>query len=145
MTTWHGYFGIQDLNLTSQQRQTLLAELMTLGPAEDPQPAMLVHWRTNLDNTAAIFEAAFNEDNLTIAKFKQRLATIFGVDVADIDHTVTNQSFSPGLTTPIVTISYQAENKIRVALFAGVGANWEESRTETQAFILANAADWATE
>jgi hypothetical protein len=142
MTTWHGYFAVEELNLTGPQRQSLIAELRTLGPLSDPQPARRIHWRTRLDDKAAIFEAAFDQDNLTVEKFKNRLAAIFGVDVADIDHSTTSQSFSPGGDTPIVTFSHGGEEKIRVALFAGAGAAWQESRAETLGFLEANQADW---
>ena len=68
-------------------------ELKALGPASDPQPARLNHWCTRLDGEAAIFEALFNEDNLTIARFKQRLGNIFGVGPGTIDHS-TNQTLT---------------------------------------------------
>jgi len=85
---WHGYFGVEDLNLSTAQRQVLIGELRSLGPASDPQPARLCHWRTRLDGQAAIFEALFNENNLTVERFKQRLGSIFSVDPEDIEHSL---------------------------------------------------------
>lgn len=142
MSNWHGYFAIEDLNLTADQRQTLIDELRTIGPPGDRQPAKLNHWRTRLDNLAAIFEALFNTDNLSVDSVKARLGRIFNVDPATIGHTTTSQSFSPGRSTPIVTFSHGGENKIRMALFAGINARWRDSRAEVLGFLEANDADW---
>ncbi len=138
---WHGYLAIENLNLNSTQRQTFVDELRNLGPASDPQPARLNHWRTRLDDEAVIFEALFNESNLTVAKFKQRLADIFGVDESTIDHSAQQQVFET-LSTPIVTFSRAGTNYIRFAAFGGIGATWFESRLETLAYLKDNSDDW---
>ena len=130
--------------MNSSQRQTLIEVLRLLGPSSDTQPARLNHWRTRLDNEAAIFEALFNEDNLTIPKFKQRLANIFSVDENTIDHSSQQQTFDT-LPTPIVTFSRAGTNYIRFAAFGGVGATWEQSRQETLAYLAANMVEWEVE
>ena len=89
----HCYFAIEDLNLNQGQRQTLIEALRQLGPATDSQPARLCHWRTRLDGRAAIFEAAFNENNLTVDAFKARLGVIFGVNPDTIDHRLQSVTF----------------------------------------------------
>jgi hypothetical protein len=142
MSTWHGYFGIEDLNLTANQRAILIDVLRNMGPRNDPQPAYNNHWRTRLDNQAAIFEAAFNEANLTIPRFKEILGNIFNVNPAAIMHTTTNRSYSPGGNTPIVVFSFATEDKIRVALFGGVGATWQGCRREVLGYIKANLEQW---
>jgi hypothetical protein len=71
---WHGDFGIENLGLNDEQRRELVAALRNLGPDTHPQPACLCHWRTRLDNAAAIFEALFDEDMLTVDAFRARLA-----------------------------------------------------------------------
>jgi hypothetical protein len=141
--TWRGYFGIENLGLTAGQRATLVAELRALGPssATENRPNHLNHWRTRLDNDAAIFEASFNVTNLSINKFKQRLGTIFGVDPATIDHAIQNFSFDGG-TTPVVTFARTGTDRLRVALFGDIGATWEGSRLEAVGYLAANAAAW---
>jgi hypothetical protein len=139
---WHGYFGIEDLNLTANQRAILIDVLRNMGPRNDPQPAYNNHWRTRLDNQAAIFEANFLEDNLTIQRFKEILGNIFNVDPDTIDHDTNQVSFSPGGNTPLVTFIHGGQNKIRVALFGGVGAAWQGSRREVLGYIKANLEDW---
>jgi hypothetical protein len=138
---WHGYFAIEDLNLNVSQRQTLVGELCGLGPGSDPQPARLCHWRTRLDNRAVIFEASFQEDNLTVAKFKNRLGTIFGVSPDTID-TVVSQTTFGSRPTPVVTFSRSGTDYIRMAAFGGVGASWSESGYEARAYLQANADAW---
>lgn len=141
MANWHGYFAIEDLNLNAGQRQTLIAELRTLGPASDPQPARLCHWRTRLDNRAVIFEALFNEDNLTVERFKQRLGTIFGISWVTIGSDIQVYSFADG-NTPVVTFSRNGTDYIRVGLFGGVAADWQQSRREVLGYLAANREDW---
>ena len=86
--------GIENLNLNASQKGTLIEALRRLGPSSDPQPARLCHWRTRLDGDAAIFEALFNEDNLTINKFKQRLGNIFSIGPSEINHDKINRTFA---------------------------------------------------
>lgn len=137
----HFYLGIENLNLNASQRQALIDELKSLGPASDPQPARLCHWRTRLDGEAAIFEALFNEDNLTVAKFKQRLATIFGVDPATIDHASITRHFADG-DTPVVTFSRAGTDYLRFALFGGAGAAWMQSGDECRGYLATNRDEW---
>jgi hypothetical protein len=139
--TWRGYFAIEDLNLSAGQRQTLVGVLRQLGPARHPQPAHLCHWRTRLDGQAAFFEAAFNEDNLTVTAFKARLAAIFGVDPATIDHSTQSVTFAIR-PTPVVTFSRGGTDYLRMAPFGGPGATWDESRVEVLAYLAANRSEW---
>ena len=141
MTNWHGYMGIENLNLSAGQRGTLVTALRALGPGSDPQPARLNHWRTRLDNDAAIFEALFDEDNLTVTKFKQRLGSIFGVSWVTIGSAVQNVTYVTR-QTQVVTFSRTGTDYLRVALFGGIGATWAESSVEAQGYLLANIAEW---
>lgn len=140
MTNSHQYFGIESLNLTNAQRNTLVAELQSLG--EDnagPRPERRNHWRIRTDNQAAIFEAMFNEDHLTISATKQRLANIFGINVSLITHS-TNQVVY-GL---VVTYIRGGVNRLRSIAF-GFNGSWgttAESRVAAQAYLAANAAEW---
>jgi len=139
----HFYLGIENLNLNDTQRAILVAELRALGPSaeEETQPCRLNHWRTRTDGQAAIFEANFNEDALTVETFKKRLGAIFGVDPAVIDHATVTAHFAGG-DTPIVTFSRNGTDYLKFALFGGVGATWNESRLECLGYLAANAAEW---
>jgi hypothetical protein len=144
MATWHGYFAIEDLNLLPVQRETLIAELKALGPGSHPMPACLNHWRTRLDGTAAIFEALFDEDALTVAAFKNRLASIFLVNPDSIDHALVGHTFDT-LVTPVVTFSRTGTDYIRMALFGGPSATWASSGAECRAYLALYADQWEEE
>lgn len=137
----HLYIGLENIALTAPQRQTLAAALGALGPVNDPQPARRNHRRVRSDGAAIIFEAAFADDDLTVAKLRGYLANVFGVPVAQISATTAQQTFGV-LPSPVVTLSYQATARLRIALFGGTSATWTQSRVECAAYLAANAAAW---
>jgi hypothetical protein len=144
---WHGYFGIENVNLNASQRQALVEALRTLGPASNRQPCRLIHWRTRLDDDAAIFEALFNEDTITVEAFKNRLGNIF-VSPASIDHS-TNRVTLDARETAVVTFSRNSTDYLRVAFFGYAGdgdwPTWNESRIETLAYLQANREEWESD
>lgn len=129
---WHGYFLIEDLGLTSAQRDTLVNFLKTLGDNNASQPAHRNHRRVRLDNKATIFEARFKENNLTIQKFKNKLAEIFSVDASSITYSTSNS---------FVTFSRNGD-RLLMKLFGGTSATWEESRLECLAYLSNNLDQW---
>jgi len=140
----HIYFGIENLNLSNSQRNNLVQALRTLGPASHTQPACLCHWRTRLDGQAAIFEALFDGDNINVQAFKNRLATIFNVDSATIEHSNTSQTFDI-LTTAVVTFARGGTNYLRVAFFGYDGVTWPtwaQSGDECRKYLAINQEDW---
>jgi hypothetical protein len=122
--------------LTVAQRDTLIEALKKLGPASHPSPACLCHWRVRLDGKAAIFEADFGENEVTIDALKSRLAAIFGVDPATITHVVTQTAYGP-----LVTFS-RSGDKLRLVQFGGVNHTWMESGDACRAYLKANMAEW---
>ena len=135
----HCYIGIEDLGLTVAQRQTLIEALKKLGPASHPQPSHLCHWRIRLDGKAAIFEADFGENEVSIQGLKNRLGTIFGVDPATISYVVTQTAYGP-----LVTFS-RSGNKLRLVEFGGEGVPWMTSGDACRAYLKANMAAWEQE
>jgi hypothetical protein len=141
---WHGYFGIENLGLNPAQRDLLVDALRLLGPASDSHPARLNHRRARLDGQAVIFEALFDENDLTVDAFKVRLGSIFGVAPATIDHAVTRVTWHH-LESAVVTFSRSGASYLRVVFFGYNGArwpSWKESRLEALAYLAANAAAW---
>lgn len=141
---WRGYFGIENIALNDSQRAELIAALRQLGPQSRrrvAQPAYLCHWRTRLDGDAAIFEALFDEENLTVQAFKNRLGAIFDVDPDTIDHSTTVAHFAYG-DTPVVTFGRSGTDYLRMALFGGVEAGWVKSRAECLGYLAANIEEW---
>lgn len=142
MANVHLYLGIENLNLTAPQKNTFITAIQGLGQANNGSaPNLRNHWRVRQDNEAVIFEALFDESQLTIAAIKSRLATIFGVAVGTISHS-TQQHASYGL---IVTFTHSAQDKMRMVGFGNNGSAWqsiEVSRAATLAYLAANAAAW---
>lgn len=130
------YFAVENLTLTAPQQQTLVDALKQLGP-DHPNPAYRNHWRVRLDNAAVIFEAQFEDDNFTAAALRQRLATIFGVPVAQVTSTTSN----PAVGT-LLTLSYQATPRLRCLIFGGASATYDDSKAAAQAYLATNAAAW---
>ena len=137
MAYWTGYFGIENINLNDTQRGLLVNALKLFGENDSPFPNFRNHRRVRLDGDAAIFEARFNEDNLTVVKFKQYLGTIFGVGSATINHVLT----TPGVNT-VVMFSRNGTNYLRLALFGGIGCTWEESQQAVLAYLRNNQELW---
>jgi len=147
MATQHLYFGIENLALNDAQRGQLVAALRALGPASHPQPACLCHWRTRLDAQAAIFEALFDEETITIQAFKARLGNIFGVDPATITHSTNLVTFA-NRESAVVTFGRGGTDYLRVVFFGYAGADWPawmESGGECRAYLRANAAQWESQ
>jgi hypothetical protein len=135
------YFGIENLNLTNQQRNTLVAGLQQLGVNNASYHTNeRNHWRIRLDNQAIIFEALFDENDLTIAAIKQRLANLFNVDVNTISHTTQQTIY--GL---LVTFVHGGQNKIRMIAFGHDGSSWgswAESNLAVHVYLFNNLLAW---
>ena len=119
MANWHGYLAIENVGLNDSQRDTLINVLRNIGQANDgPLPNLRNHWRVRLDNEAAIFEALFDEDQLTVTQFKVWLGYIFGVDPETISHTLQQTQYGP-----LATFSRPAEtDRLRFLLFGDISA-----------------------
>ena len=136
--SWHGYIGIENLALNAAQREQLLDALKALGNQTGPQPHLLTHWRTRLDNQAAIIEAEFADNSVGVAQVKQYLANVFGIDPADVSDTTQATPYGP-----LVTYGYLAVNRIRLVPFGGINADWNTSRLAAISYLIANAAAWS--
>ena len=141
MAVWHGYMGVENLALNGDQKALLVAELRGLGVPEDPSPARRCHWRVRNDGEGVIFEAAFDEDALTVERFRRRLGTIFGVSWVTIGASVGSATFA-ARASPVVVFSRSGVDYLRVALFGGVDATWLESLREVLAYIALHPDLW---
>ena len=139
MSNWHGYIGIENVGLNDTQRDTFIDALKELGPDSHPSPACLCHWRTRIDGQAAIFEAMFNEDNLTVQSFKDKLGNIFEIDPETITHSTEQTQYGP-----VVTFTYTVD-RLKLLVFGGTDATWMESGDACRAFLAANIAEWDTD
>lgn len=140
MAAWHGYIGIEDVALTAPQRAVIVQALKGLHGMNGTNPAHLNHWRISLDGSKAIFEARFNEDNLTIANVKQFVANAVGVSVALIAHEVTQTSRGP-----VVTFSAGGVDRMRFLAFAGIGEPYADSHEQVLIYLYNNIEEWETD
>jgi len=139
LTDWHGYFYIEDLGLTDQQRLTLVDIFKARGVRNNgPFPHERNHWRIRKDDKAAIFEAVFEADELTTLWVRTRLAEIFSVPVANITASSTTTEYGP-----LLTFKYQTVNKLRLGIFAGLSATWQESWEAVRHFLIDFQLDWS--
>ena len=142
---WKGYFAAEDIALTTLQRQTLITQMQNLGfNNSSSDPSNRNRWRVSLDGSQLIFAAQFNDSILDIDVWKNRLSTLFSVDVALITHTTQTPTFD-SIPSLAVTFSYLAVARFRVGLFAGVSATYKQSFIEARAYFLNNKADWESE
>ena len=140
MSEWQGYFYVENLGLSAQQKQTLIDVLKVWGLRnQDLSPKKRNHWRVRLDGEAVIFEAVFEVDNITVLWFRTKLAEIFSVPVANITATTTNTDYGPVSTFKFLTV-----NKLRMGIFAGLSSTWSESRLAVLNFIADNRSAWDT-
>lgn len=131
----------QDINLNTAQRQTLWGVIKAIAGLNTGQPRDLNHGRLSKDSSLINFQGKFNEDDLSIAAFKQRLADAFGVDPATIDHAVESQEWG-GYTCPFWTFSRNSTYYFRLGVFAGLNATTEKSAAAFGAYLDANRALW---
>lgn len=132
------YFYIENLNLTAGQKQTLVDQLRAIGRRDaDANPHNHNHWRVRLDGDAVIFEGWFDDANLTAVGVRNRLAAIFSVAQTAITYTTTQTAYGP-----VVTYTYNAQQKLRCGVFGGLAATWAQSHAAVLAFLAANAAAW---
>lgn len=136
MVTRHCYIGIEDLGLTAPQRQILINALKQLGPSKAQQPCHLNHWRIRTDGLAAIFEAAFDEDTISISAVRGYLASIFGIDPNLITYTTASTQYGP-----LITYN-RTGDKLRLIQFGGAAPSWNASGAAVRAYLAANSAAW---
>lgn len=136
---WHGYLAVEDLALTSDQRAAIVSAFRALGPTrqETDWPPFLNQLRVNIDSSKAIFEARFNQAHLTTENVVQFLADAAGANPANITPVVTQTARGP-----LLTLSAGGTPQMRMLLFAGVNATWEESRQQVLAYLAANPDEW---
>lgn len=139
--TQHVYMGLENISLNAAQKNQLVTALQQLGPIQAANPAHRNHWRVRLDGNAVLFEALFDDDDLTVASVKGYLASIFNIQASSISHTLTTPTFA-ARPTPVATFRYNGTDYLRVAVFGGPTATWAQSREETLAYLAANAAAW---
>ena len=132
------YFYIENLALTAPQLNTLVTQLKALGQRNaDPCPRYRNHWRIRPDNQAAIFEAVWDDADLTALNVRNRLAAIFSVSQASVTYATQSTAYGP-----LLTFTYSAVDRLRLGVFAGPAATYQQSQDEAKHFLADYAAGW---
>jgi hypothetical protein len=132
------YFYIENLALTSAQRDTLVDQLKAFGQRNaDGNPRYRNHWRIRLDTQAVIFEAVWDDTQLTATAMRNRLAAIFGVANTSITYSTTQTVYGP-----VVTYAYSASATLRMGVFGGLTATYLDSQVAALQFLKDNSAAW---
>lgn len=129
--SWHGYIYLENIALNATQRANLVAALRALGNQTGNHPHLISQFGVRLDNEAAIFEAVFADNDLTVSRVKQYLADVFGISPNQIDHVATSNQYGT-----LLTLSRGGTDRIRLGMFGGVGASWETSRQATNQYLI---------
>lgn len=137
------YILIENIGLSPAHRNALIIAFKSLGSNQSTRPPEINHWRARLDNDAVIFQASFNELNISIDALKGYLSVIYGVDVSDITHSTVPVVYSTE-STDIVTFTYASIDRLRMAIFGYSGAwpTWYQSKYEVQGFLVLNSLEW---
>lgn len=141
MALWHGYMAAENLAMNGAQKDAFIDRLRGLGQDNGGEAQYRMQLKPRNDGQAAIFEARFNDAQLTPAAIKQFLASIFGVSAASISHTVGVAGFGSG-STQYVTFTRTGIDYLRIAAFGGVGSTWEQSRPEARAYLSLHNNEW---
>ena len=138
MPEFQGYFYIEVLSLTAQQKQTLVDALKGWGLRNQSIfPNERNHWCVRPDGNALIFEAVFNSDLLTVSSLRSRLAGIFGVNVSTITYTTSTNDYGE-----IVVFRYNNVDRLRVGVFGGRLATYQVSRSAAQHYLKDFSSAW---
>jgi len=132
------YFYAENVNLTAPQQQTIVDTIKAWGKRDnDSNPRHRNHWRVRLDNKAIIFEAWIDEQNLSLLALRQQLANLFGVALSQVTGNVTTNQYGQ-----LVTLTYNAVERLRVGIFGGITANYYTSQASARQFLMDNKATW---
>jgi hypothetical protein len=145
MALWYGYMGAENLALNEAQKDAFVERLRGLGQRNNGANRFKMQLRPRLDNQAAIFEAVFEDSQLTPASIKQFLGSVFGVNPNTITNTNGVANFGNG-TTIFSTFARGGTDYIRIAAFGKIAGTEEEqwlaSWTECRIYLQLNSLAW---
>jgi len=132
------YFYLENVNLTTPQQQILIDAIKTWGKRDqDPNPRHRNHWRIRLDNKAIIFEAWFDNNNLSILNIRQKLADLYEVALSQITGSVTSNIYGQ-----LLSVTYNTLVRLRIGIFGGITADYYTSQTKAVQFLVDNKTSW---
>ncbi len=140
---WNGYILFEKTaNLSQANFNALTDAYRALEPVDPLLPADVMATRRKVDNSAEVFECKFDPAAVDVASFKQFMADLFGVDVADVeDEILEDVSYSglPDTESRRWGFNYPVggAQRLQVVRF-GRGGTWQQSQLEGLAYITAD-------
>lgn len=130
------YILVENLALTNNQRNTLVAAIASLGQR------YLYPVPVRADNQAGIYEAEFRSGDLLHYAWRARLGALFTVDPLTIDVFEEPVSFSAGGQSTQFMLSRMGTDYLRIICFGTLAGPKAQSARECTAYLAANAAAW---
>ena len=131
------YYGIENLNLSDQQKNIFVDALKEFGSNFSIFPDERNHFRLRLDNEAIIFDGNFLDSSWSVNNIKSKLANIFSVNESLIDSVLATVGYGK-----VVTFSYNNTDMIRMIIFGGTSSSWNESNQSVRLYLFNNEIEW---
>lgn len=119
--------------MDAEQWDALVSCIASMGENESPQPAYRNHCWTRTDGQAIIFEAMFDDEDLSTENLKNELSTIMLVDSSTI---LTSETTSPENLETVFSVDAGLMRTIKMS-YAGC-REWEESRLNAVDYVSSN-------
>ena len=149
MANQYGYFVVEALvAFTPAQAAALLSDLCLIGQEDTgPTHRRLIH-QERLDANAAIYRGVFNENQLTHAAIRNRVATILGVPPGQVTTTTGTEIYN-GRTIDTALYANNGNQYARVRFLGLIPANVTDTinglanaRNAGHGYLKANSATW---
>jgi hypothetical protein len=135
MALAHIYFAVQRQEIGANNWAALLDTFENMGTADSPMPAWNTHWASFDEGNTVIYESVFDTAEVSIAAFKDLLATEFGIDVEDIAHDIGAENYA-GHGTTTWQFKYNDVDRFKILRFGGGAATWAKSQAEARGYTL---------
>ena len=112
-----------------------------IGTNDYRENTFQVRHNLNVPFDASIYEANFDDTNLTLEIIRQKLVNAANVADNRITFTTTNQTFV-NIPSPIVAYKLDGTVMFRASVFGGLGATWRQSQIECIGFLILNRVEW---
>lgn len=142
MANYALYYMVEIVQLSNPQRNNLYDALSLLGEANASQfPNQRLQMRQRLDGDARIYEALFDEVDLTPDGFKAFIASAINAPIGNITGSPVDNAYG-------YTVSYlhSIVERVRFTVFGGssgvLPSTWSSSRAAADSYLIANSASW---
>lgn len=136
------YFLVENLAMTPEHWSALQTNLRTLGIGNPENAHELLQTSTRLDKQGIVYEALFDDATLTLQAWRARVAGVVGINTNQVTGAVSSIQY--GIYSPTVQIiaSYGGQQRLRVLLFGGQVAEYDESLDAFTDYLHQHAAEW---